>query len=111
MTHEHDTTMKFAILLLLAIQAEAGKVWHFTDVHLDPIYVVNSTWSTSSATNQYCNGNVTSNVSEQAKIFGESGGDCATPRSLYQSAAKFLGQEPESDIVLFTGDFTQASFV
>ena len=96
------------LLSLLAIQVHGGKMWHFTDVHLDPIYVVNATWSTNANTNHYCNGNVTNVKSQQAGVFGEPGGDCATPRSLYHSATQFMSKDPESDIVLFTGDFTQA---
>ena len=83
-------------------EASLASAWHFTDVHLDPIYVVNS------STDNFCNGNVTPNVSLQAPPFGASVGDCATPRALYKSAVQWMADQKPADFVLFTGDFTQA---
>ncbi|KAH8092778.1 hypothetical protein JL720_4942 [Aureococcus anophagefferens] len=89
-------------LLLLASVASAGRVYHLTDIHVDPIYVVNS------STAAYCNGPVIKNASLQAPIFGAPVGDCATPEALYDSALAFMADQPAADMVLFTGDFTQA---
>ena len=89
-------------LLLLASVASAGRVYHLTDIHVDPIYVVNS------STAAYCNGPVIKNASLQAPIFGAPVGDCATPEALYDSVLAFMADQPAADMVLFTGDFTQA---
>ena len=80
-----------------------GRAWHFTDIHVDPIYVVGSDVFA------YCNGAVTSNKALQAGTFGNSTGNCATPYALYHSALDFMVHDNEPvDFVLFTGDFTQA---
>jgi hypothetical protein len=81
----------------------SGYAWHFTDVHLDPLYAVNSSIF------HYCNGNITDNASQACGIFGNSQGNCATPRTLYDSAVEFMDTyRSDADVVLFTGDFTQA---
>ena len=53
---------------------------------------------------------VTTNESLKARPFGNSQGNCATPRTLYDSAVEFMNENSQdgADIVLFTGDFTQA---
>eukprot|EP00658_Telonema_sp_P-2_P023946 TRINITY_DN19606_c0_g2_i1.p1 TRINITY_DN19606_c0_g2~~TRINITY_DN19606_c0_g2_i1.p1 ORF type:complete len:428 (-),score=86.94 TRINITY_DN19606_c0_g2_i1:39-1322(-) len=91
-----------AVLLAWVQLALAGRAWHFTDVHVDPIYVVNS------SVFGYCNGAITSNATDQAPVFGAPVGDCATPRALYNSAVEFMASQEHANFVLFTGDFTQA---
>ena len=41
--------------------------------------------------------------------FGHSEGNCATPKSLYESALDFMhAQAPDADRIVFTGDFGPA---
>ena len=89
-------------LLLVVAGASAGRVWHLTDIHVDPVYQVNA------STKAYCNGPVVADPALQAPVFGAPVGDCATPQRLYDSALGFMASQPKSDMVLFTGDFTQA---
>ena len=89
-------------LLLAVAGASAGRVWHLTDIHVDPVYQVNA------STKAYCNGAVVADPALQAPVFGAPVGDCATPQRLYDSALGFMASQPKSDMVLFTGDFTQA---
>ena len=78
-----------------------GRVWHFTDIHVDPLYVINS------SIHDNCNGAVTNDTS--AGLFGNATGNCATPWKLYRSALDFMTVEnPPVDFILFTGDYTQA---
>ena len=88
----------------LSSSSSSGHAWHFTDVHLDPLYTVNASIF------NYCNGNVSQNDPLKAGVFGSSQGNCATPRTLYESAVEFMHENSQdsADIVLFTGDFTQA---
>ena len=89
--------------LLAAVLATppTGRVWHFTDIHVDPLYVMNS------SIHDNCNGAVTNDTS--AGLFGNATGNCATPWKLYRSALDFMTVEnPPVDFVLFTGDYTQA---
>jgi len=93
-------------LPLVAECASPGKIWHFTDIHVDPIYIVGSDIYA------YCNGNVTDGVNK-AGAWGEPAGDCATPLKLYNSAVNFMNSRTNSDdsnfdFVFFTGDYTQA---
>lgn len=104
--------MGSVLLLLLAAAIHAGKVWHLTDVHLDPMYRVNSSWGEEPSVDSYCGSGKGSRVpkdkNHRAGLFGTPQGDCATPRLLYRSATEFMGLDRDSDIVLFTGDYTQA---
>jgi len=95
--------------LAIAAASSNPKIWHFTDIHVDPIYVVGANIYA------YCNGNVTDNVTSQAARFGEPAGDCATPFDLYESAVGYLKETTEAadssspyNFVFFTGDNTQA---
>ena len=81
-----------AATVLFTSEALSGKAWHFTDVHLDPLYKVNS------SIENYCNGVTISNKSLQAPPFGYAGGDCATPRLLYNSAISYMREShPETE--------------
>ena len=62
--------MLLAVLASLAALSHGTtrRAWHFTDVHFDPIYVVNS------SVFSYCNGAVTNDSNKQAGKFGNSTG-------------------------------------
>ena len=104
--------------LFVVICAAAGvplRMWHITDVHVDPYYIEGS-----DATSCYCEtgascprmGNkceLQSNKSLSAGHFGNSEGDCATPLSLYESTVQFMAQKAaDAPVVFFTGDFSEA---
>ena len=90
---------------ILPTVALSSKIWHFTDIHVDPIYVVGSDIYA------YCNGNVTDG-DDKAGLWGEPAGNCATPLHLYNSAVNFMNKtqtnDDSFDFVFFTGDYTQA---
>jgi 3',5'-cyclic AMP phosphodiesterase CpdA len=90
-------------ILSALVATPSGRVWHVTDIHVDPIYVVNS------SIHNYCNEAKTNDTSVQAGPFGNATGNCATPYTLYRSALNFMTVEnPPVDFILFTGDYTQA---
>ena len=69
---EHSLTMKLNLstsLLLPAFSfaAATSKIWHFTDIHVDPIYVVGADIYA------YCNGNLTDGE-DKARRWGEPAG-------------------------------------
>ena len=44
-----------------------------------------------------------------AEVFGNSEGNCATPKTLFESAIQFMArQAPDARLVYFTGDFAEA---
>ena len=91
------------VLLHTGVPTPTGRVWHFTDIHVDPIYVVNS------SIHNYCNEAKTNDTSIQAGPFGNASGNCATPYKLYRSALEFMTVDNDPvDFILFTGDYTQA---
>ena len=109
--------MSSALLLTVifttaSIGAPTGKFWHFTDVHVDPWYVVGS-----DTTKCYCETyescprmGIGCNITGNAGTFGNSPGNCATPKSLYTSAISFMQkQESSPDFILFTGDFCEGT--
>ena len=77
-------------LLLVVAGASAGRVWHLTDIHVDPVYQVNA------STKAYCNGAVVADPALQAPVFGAPVGDCATPQRLYDSALGFMASHISS---------------
>ena len=91
------------------------KVWHLTDVHTDPYYIVGSdaarcyceTTASCAVTGAGCV--MQPNASLAAPLFGNSEGNCATPKTLYESAMDFMAKEAgDAKMVYFTGDFSEA---
>ena len=100
---------------LPAFSSNSVKVWHFTDVHVDPYYIVGSdakgcyceTTASCSVTGSSCY--MQPNATLAAPEFGNSEGNCATPHSLYESALNFMAKEAgDAAMVYFTGDFAEA---
>ena len=108
------------LLLLHGVPPARGaaptfKVWHFTDVHVDPYYVVGSDASkcycetTDSCQVTGSNCGKAKSPAAAAEVFGNSEGNCATPQTLFESATKFMArQAPDAKLVYFTGDFAEA---
>jgi sphingomyelin phosphodiesterase len=102
------------------------RVWHLTDVHVDPYYVPGA----KTQSNCYCEtklscprmgakcgmANATDPTDFSAGIFGNSEGNCASPKSLFESALEFMAAEAEkpelggdaSKLVYLTGDYAEA---
>ena len=100
-------------------------VWHITDVHVDPYYVVGSSASTcycetASSCPRMKGCDLVSNTSDptRAEEWGNSEGNCASPQLLYTSAVDFMAKhtstsltgvnDDETPLVYFTGDFAEA---
>ena len=111
---------RLAALVVLAAAAPAGKpplrVWHITDVHVDPWYVAGADATTCfceitkpsgahpgceqpttcAPPEAACNcslthhGGTPNTANGTAAPFGNSEGNCATPTSLYESALQFM---------------------
>jgi hypothetical protein len=89
-------------------------VWHITDVHVDPWYTVDSdarkcyceTVNSCPRMGPHCT--ITNDTASQAEPWGNSEGNCATPRILFQSAAEFMRRTQSTPAVYFTGDFAEA---
>ena len=122
------------------------RVWHLTDVHVDPWYVVGADASScyceitmpggppelpvcyqARAADGQCmwgdpcnctlshHDSTPNTANGSAGVFGNSEGNCATPKSLYESALAFMragrvgsGNEAGAPLVYFTGDFAEA---
>lgn len=91
------------------------RVWHLTDVHTDPYYVAGSdasgcfceTTASCGTCGSHCV--LQRNATLAALKWGSSEGNCATPKSLYESALSFMATEaPDASMVYFTGDFSEA---
>jgi len=95
-------------------------IWHLTDVHVDPYYVVGS-----DAANCYCEtyescariGKTCGDAHEAALAappWGSSEGNCATPVPLYESCMDFMSSSNDDNnstytqLAYYTGDFTEA---
>ena len=92
-------------------------VWHLTDVHVDPWYIVGSdatkcyceTTASCSVTGAHCGMANTSSGQVPAAKFGNSEGNCATPNELYTSGLDFMWKAgPDAPLIYFTGDFAEA---
>ena len=100
--------MLACLALSASLVSSKRKIWHLTDVHVDPWYVTGSdpthcdceTYQTCPRVGPDCttNGN--------AGPFGNAEANCASPHSLYTSAISFMQHQDSSpDFIFFTGDF------
>lgn len=89
-------------------------MWHLTDVHVDPYYVVGSdtsdcyceTFESCPRMGKSC---AFGKSTHPAGRFGSSEGNCASPQDLFTSAVRFMASEaPHAAAVYFTGDFAEA---
>ena len=94
------TTMAQLLATVLATPP-TGRVWHFTDIHVDPLYVMNS------SIHDNCNGAV---INDTKGLFGNADRHRATPLEICTgSALDFMDVDNSPvDFILFTGDYTQA---
>ena len=116
-----------ASLFDMATPPSLTSIWHLTDVHVDPYYVVGS-----DAANCYCETyescprigatcKMSNDPPTAAQYWGTGEGNCATPVPLYESCMEFLSSNmatttttPNNNnntppqLAYYTGDFTEA---
>ena len=79
------------LLFLLSIEIKAGKIWHITDVHVDPWYIEGSdSKNCYCETTKSCPRMDNCDKTGDAGKFGHSEGNCATPKTLYLSALEMM---------------------
>ena len=89
----------------LAMAGGTLKVWHLTDVHVDPYYTVAASADTcyceTTEKCQTCGKDCVvgdPSAPTAARPWGNSEGNCATPQRLFESAAAFMASTSRADV-------------
>ena len=100
-----------------AVSPPLVRIWHLTDVHVDPWYTTGSdaskcyceTTAKCKVAGDHCEMAASPTLPTAARPYGSSEGNCATPQPLYESAVGFMRTTaPDAAAVYFTGDFAEA---